>query len=281
MSEKNQEHAREEAMLKNLELWNSVCKTDPDKTRRFNRRGFEGTTVTPLYVIQKVTAQWGPIGFDWGFEEVERVIELGVWFSKVRVWYRRSLVREGAEGVAEIFQWGGTEFAGTRNSGAAFLDDEAAKKSITDGLIKALTYLGFAADVHMGYHDDIKYIQSLRQEKAARRAARPAPQFGKPAGQPEPPNEQPEAQFEPQEQAPPENQDAPAAPESSVESLQSILTNLGLPALDGITYCIYQADDGQKYIYAEGDTRNKKSLLKEAGFMWSTDPKGWFLRAAQ
>lgn len=237
---------------KNMALWNSVCKTDPSHTKRFNRRGFNGTSISPLYLIQKVTAQFGPIGLDWGFDEVERFIQEGVWFSKVRLWIKRSLLREGEEGCIEIFQWGGTEFCGTRSTGKPFVDDEAGKKSITDGLLKCLTYLGFAADVHMGLHDDDKYVQGLLHEKAVHRAALA---------------EKKNAQAE---------EPAPAEPEAPVEMGKEFFEAYGLPELDGVTYVGYGSGDGGKYIQAKGGTKAKKEFLKEAGFKWSTNLKGWF-----
>jgi hypothetical protein len=176
----------------NLSLWLSVWETDPAFTKEFNRGGgFKGTATNPTYMAMRATATFGPIGIGWGVEEVEHFIEghdaisyqsvsedggptitinvppRKVWFSKVRVWYFHPT--RGEQGKVE--QWGATEFVG-KNSKGIFIDDEAAKKAITDGMSKCLSLLGFAADIHLGRFDDAKYVAGLRDKFGRRRAAR-------------------------------------------------------------------------------------------------------------
>jgi hypothetical protein len=57
---------------------------------------------------------------------------------------------------------GQTVFVG-KNKNGFFTDEEAPKKSLTDALTKAMSWLGFAADIHMGMWDDNKYVNSVRQ----------------------------------------------------------------------------------------------------------------------
>ena len=52
-----------------------------------------------------------------------------------------------------------------------------------------------------------------------------------------------------------------------------------LPKIDGIKYQQQKAKDGSVYITASGNTRNKNSILKEAGFKWNANRKLWW-RAA-
>ena len=52
-----------------------------------------------------------------------------------------------------------------------------------------------------------------------------------------------------------------------------------LPHIDGIEYKQQKAKDGSVYITASGNTRNKNSILKEAGFKWNASRKIWW-RAA-
>lgn len=140
----------------NRELWDSVCETDPKHTKEFSRSGgFKGTAINATYQVRKATERFGPVGIGWGYEEVEHIVAGGVWFSKVRLWY----VWNGARGQVE--HWGATTFQG-KNKNGEFVDEEAAKKSITDALGKCLTMLGFAADVHLGLYDDNKYVNDLK-----------------------------------------------------------------------------------------------------------------------
>ncbi len=145
-------------MENNMKLWESIQETDPEKTKGFSRKGgFKGTSIKPYYLIMRATEVFGPLGMGWGFEEKEHLISGGVWFSKVTLWY----VLEGKLGRIE--QWGATEFTG-KNKNGEFIDEEAAKKSVTDAVTKCLSYLGFGADVHMGLFDDDKYVTELKKK---------------------------------------------------------------------------------------------------------------------
>lgn len=154
----------------NTSLWDSVFKTDPAYTKQFSRAGgFKGTAISPMYLMLRATEAFGPIGIGWGFNEIESKIAEGVWFSRVKLWY----MHEGNRG--EVEQWGATTMVNKRSSGDIFVDEEAAKKSVTDAVTKCLSYLGFAADVHMGMYDDNKYVAELREEKKKEKAAPATP----------------------------------------------------------------------------------------------------------
>jgi hypothetical protein len=152
-----------------LSLWRSVERTDPRATKNFSRGGgFKGTAISPMWLIRQATELWGPIGNEWGVRIVTEKIVPGA-----------PLVTEagavlGTEAIhqvqIELFYPGGTvpafgqtQFVG-KNKYGFFTDEEAPKKSLTDALTKALSWLGFAADVHMGLFDDVKYVNSLRAE---------------------------------------------------------------------------------------------------------------------
>lgn len=158
----------------NLALWKSVEKTDPDATKPFQRGGgYKGTAIKPMYLIKKATQQWGPIGARWGCNIVSDELLDGspivvggavVGHTKIHkividLWYPSP---DGTVGHAPGV--GVTEFCGQRRSGDTYTDEEAPKKSLTDALTKALSWLGFAADVHMGRFDDTKYVDQVRDE---------------------------------------------------------------------------------------------------------------------
>ena len=141
--------------MSNLDLWNKVRTPDPKFTKPITF-GFKGTAISPVYLIQMATEQWGPMGIAWHVEEVESKVECGVWFSKIR------LHPPGSDRFVE--QWGGTQFHVIKKDGTVAYDDEAAKKSYTDALSKCLSWLGFGADVHMGLFDDSKYVNDAREK---------------------------------------------------------------------------------------------------------------------
>ncbi|WP_020190087.1 hypothetical protein [Pseudomonas putida] len=51
-----------------LEVWNKVEKTNPDETKSFNKGGFQGTAIAPIYQIKRATEVFGPFGLGWGVE---------------------------------------------------------------------------------------------------------------------------------------------------------------------------------------------------------------------
>lgn len=153
----------------NLAIWHAVEKTDPWHTKGFSRGGgFKGTAVSPMYLIQKATTLWGPMGKDWGVRIVkEQVLQGSPLLSEAGA----LLGHESVHAIQiELFYPGGsipgigqTQLVG-RNKYGFFTDEEAPKKSLTDALTKALSWLGFAADVHMGLYDDVKYVADLKKE---------------------------------------------------------------------------------------------------------------------
>ncbi len=166
---------------KKMELWDRLFSTDPAQTKTFRRAGgFSGTAIKPYWMIMRATEEFGPAGIGWGWNELDDktfVAENGqaIWFSKVEVWYT-------LDGVVHRVgpQWGATELVTFRGeSKTIFVDEEAAKKAITDGITKCLSYLGLAGDVHMGLFDDSKYvaerkIEERKEKEAAAREERKA-----------------------------------------------------------------------------------------------------------
>lgn len=158
-------------MSETLKLWKSVEKTDPAYTKSFSRAGgFSGTAINATYLIRKATEIWGPFGGKWGATVADEKYVPGaegtiVHVVRIDFWH--------PDGKFNTF--GQTTFVG-KNKNGAFTDEEAPKKSLTDAITKALSMLGFSADVHLGMYDDNKYVNDLRAE------------FGQAANQGKPPS---------------------------------------------------------------------------------------------
>jgi hypothetical protein len=155
--------------MDNLDLWNKVRTPDPAATKAFSRTGgFKGTATNAVYLIQKATELWGPMGGAWGVDIVEDrtiqgapiILEGGqvVGHELLHV-IRINLKHPG--GV--VPGYGQTMLVG-KNKYGPFTDEEAPKKSLTDALTKALSWLGFAADIHMGLWDDSKYVNDVKEK---------------------------------------------------------------------------------------------------------------------
>lgn len=159
----------------NLELWHLVEKTDPSAVKAITGKPYKGNSPKPHWLVEKATQVFGPCGIGWGIEVKESQYiptEAGVLHSAtVRVWYEW----KGKRGVVEHV--GGTPASGKRQSGQVFYDEDAAKKSVTDGLVKALSMIGFAADIFTGRWDDSKYQAELREEYAPPSTRKPDAPF--------------------------------------------------------------------------------------------------------
>lgn len=146
-------------MSDNLKIWQAVEKTDPRYTKTFSKAGgFSGTAINATYIIRKATELWGPMGGNWGPEVVDEKYVPGAEGTIIHV---LRINMKHPQGVVPSF--GQTTFVGTNKHGA-FTDEEAPKKSLTDAITKALSMLGFSADVFLGLYDDNKYVNDRKAE---------------------------------------------------------------------------------------------------------------------
>jgi hypothetical protein len=148
--------------MANTALWDALGKTDPNHTKGFNRAGgFKGTAIKPIWILRKLTEQFGPAGQGWGvneptFQVVPAEGEILV-YCTVSCWH----------GDRQNLLWGvGGDKVQAKRSSGAFNDDEAFKKAFTDAVNNAFKSIGVGADVHMGLFDDDKYVTAMRQEFA-------------------------------------------------------------------------------------------------------------------
>ena len=170
--------------MNGLELWNKLELTDERYTKRFDRGNFKGTAVDPVYNIKRVTELLGPVGFAWGWHVVkDELVTFGpaeepTWIHNcvVRAWFRQA---DG--GVREVEHVGCTIAArhvGRGPNRRFMVDDEYAKKSVTDALSKIMVSLGASADIWLGRFDGNKYVPpslSLQQPEEDETLPTPAP----------------------------------------------------------------------------------------------------------
>lgn len=153
--------------MSNTDIWDALAKTDPKHTKKFKRAGgFSGTSVKPIYMTRKMTEQFGPAGKGWGMGEPKfDVVNAGdeiLVYCTAAVWWTDGSPEASAN---YVFGVGGDKVVTKRQNGP-FFDDEAFKKSYTDALSNAMKQIGMAADIHMGQHDDDKYVQAVAREIA-------------------------------------------------------------------------------------------------------------------
>lgn len=148
----------------NRRVWDLVYKTDPSATKKITGKRFGGTSVKPMWITKRVTEAFGPAGIGWGMSEPKFEFIHGqdgqvLVFSTVTVWYIDPETKErgSATGV-------GGELVVKSERNGMFFDDEACKKAYTDALGNAWKFVGVAGDIHMGQHDDDKYVQEINAE---------------------------------------------------------------------------------------------------------------------
>jgi hypothetical protein len=161
-----------------LDIWTRNEKTDPAHTKKFENRagGFSGTSINVTYAVKRLTEEFGPAGKGWGvvvvsdemltgapyFDDGQKVGNEIVHRLMIEFWWKDS------EGRHSFHQFGQTVFSGRRNNGKWYSDEEAPKKSLSDAVTKAASWLGIGADIHLGRFDDQKYIADRLEEEAAK-----------------------------------------------------------------------------------------------------------------
>ena len=138
-------------MENNMKIWDKVCVTDPETTKRVNQRG-GFTAIDAQAQLRNATMVFGPYGTDWGITNLE---------------YDTILDPDG--NILEVtltarFFYPGGEFP-MSNDMRYRPGDECRKKLLTDLRSKCLSTLGFNSDVFEGKFDDNRYVQSLTNNK--------------------------------------------------------------------------------------------------------------------
>lgn len=168
-------------MTNNMSIWEKVQTTDTRFTKDAKVGGQQITSLNGTAMIMKATEVFGPAGIGFGWNVVEERFDKGAeMFSgegdkrislghelnhtiKITFWF----VLDGQRG--EIEQYGCTQYLYKSKYGTT-TDGEAPKKSLTDAIKKALSMLGFSADVFLGMFDDQNYVQQLQAEQAIEQA---------------------------------------------------------------------------------------------------------------
>ena len=152
-------------------LWELVEKTDPNFTKNITGRNYRGTSPNVTYLIKKATEVYGLCGHGFGWEVLdERYLE-GAFYDQIRAseilhicrirfWTRHPKTGE----IGSFESYGQTRMAYMTRNGQYMLDEDGPKKSLTDAITKAMSQLGFAADIFLGRYDDNKYVAELNAE---------------------------------------------------------------------------------------------------------------------
>lgn len=165
----------------NMRIWEQVQTTDTRYTKNAEVGGQKITSLNGTAMVMKATEMFGPVGIGWGWKVLEERFDDGheVFTGegdkriclgreightvKIQLWF----MQDGQRG--EVEQYGCTRYQYKTKYGMT-TDGEAPKKSLTDAIKKALSMLGFSADVFLGMFDDVNYVQQLQAEQAIEQA---------------------------------------------------------------------------------------------------------------
>ena len=142
--------------MSNLDLWNSVEKTNPSHTKPVNF-GRKITAIDPYQQMKSATEKFGAVGIGWGWSVVKTdylpTNEVAV---LIRMWHGDKSNTFDHWGQNSLY----TDKAQTK------VDGDCLKKATTDGITKCLSMIGFNVDVFLGKFDDNKYVNQLKEDFA-------------------------------------------------------------------------------------------------------------------
>lgn len=147
-------------MSNNMKLWNSVCETNPEITKRVNQRG-GFTAIDSQTQVKKATELWGPYGYDWGlielkfneFKEGDKIIGLMAFGM-----FQYPVTELNDDGTCTIAKFPIAADMPYKPN------DDCVKKLMTECISKALSRLGFNSDVFEGKFDDNRYVSEMKKK---------------------------------------------------------------------------------------------------------------------
>lgn len=146
-------------------LWDKHADIDPAMTKPITGKQYKGTSPNPQHVIWCLTDMFGPVGEGFGWtvvaESIDRFEETAIHWCRIQFWHSDR---------ANIFEsYGQTKMAYRTAKGQMIVDDDAPKKSLTDAIVKAASWLGVSANIFLGRWDDQKYVAQIEGEFAQKK----------------------------------------------------------------------------------------------------------------
>ena len=147
---------------RNLEIWDKVEKTDPQYTKLVNQRGGY-TSICATYQSMRATEVFGPYGEGWGLSEIKYDYAL-LESTKMVLCHAVFFYITDCKRVEFPLSNAIMPMMGAK------ADEDFLKKVETNTISKALSRLGFSADVFMGLFDNTDYVNQLKTESEIDRA---------------------------------------------------------------------------------------------------------------
>ena len=152
-------------MSDNLKIWEALEDVDPKYTKAITGKPYKGTSPNPHYIVRMLTEQFGPVGVGWGCRVVSEGFQpLG---DEVLHWCRVEMWHTDRGNTFEAY--GQTKALSQTRNGLKS-DEDAPKKSYTDAMVKAASYVGVAANIFLGRWDDSRFVEQVNEGFRAKEA---------------------------------------------------------------------------------------------------------------
>lgn len=149
--------------MENMWIYEKVRSVPKEATKKIIGGRLKGMTdINPMWRIKMLTELFGPAGFGWKTEIVEKRLEKGA-NDEISCFVDIDLyVKVDGEWSEPIPGMGGSAFVAKERNGL-YTNDECFKMAYTDALSVACKSLGFAADIY--YENDRTKYSDKKDEK--------------------------------------------------------------------------------------------------------------------
>lgn len=133
--------------MNNMEIWGKLQNTPKEAQKPIDAGRLKGfTDINPMWRFKTLTELFGPCGFGWAYDVVEKWIETGAGgeqkaFVKIHLSYKM-----GGEWSKPIPGLGGAAFVSKEKAGL-YTNDECFKMALSDAIGTACKALGMSADI--------------------------------------------------------------------------------------------------------------------------------------
>ena len=157
---------------KNMEIYEAVRSVPKEAKKPISGGRLKGMTdINPMWRIKTLTEQFGPCGFGWHADLVERWTEKVEGTTEIAAFVKIELfVKQGNEWSKGIVGIGGSMLSTNERNGL-YVNDECFKMAYTDAISSACKQLGVGADVYWE-KDTTKYNDVKRDNSNEERATK-------------------------------------------------------------------------------------------------------------
>lgn len=149
--------------MSNMDIYEKVRAVPASAKKQFDNGNYKGTDINPMWRIKMLTEMFGPCGFGWWYEIVDKHAETFDDTTVIAVVDVKLYVRKDGETSQPICGTGGNTLHYVTSKGRVVTNDEGYKMALTDAISVACKALGIGADVYYEKDASSKYAQYYGQ----------------------------------------------------------------------------------------------------------------------